>query len=36
MKKRAFLLIAVLAMTGTLCACERKSTNGVEWNQEVK
>ena len=26
MKKRAFLLIAVLAMTGTLCACERQST----------
>ena len=26
MKKRAFLLIAVLAMAGTLCACERQST----------
>ena len=26
MKKRAFLLIAVLAMSGTLCACERQST----------
>ncbi len=26
MKKRSFLLIAVLAMTGTLCACERQST----------
>ena len=26
MKKRAFLLIAVLAMTGILCACERQST----------
>ena len=26
MKKRVFLLIAVLAMAGTLCACERQST----------
>ena len=26
MKKRAFLLITVLAMAGTLCACERQST----------
>mgnify|MGYP000185037678 FL=1 len=26
MKKRAFLLIAVLAMAGILCACERQST----------
>lgn len=26
MKKRAFLLIAALAMAGTLCACERQST----------
>ena len=26
MKKRAFLLIAVLTMAGTLCACERQST----------
>ena len=26
MKKRTFLLIAVLAMTGILCACERQST----------
>ena len=26
MRKRAFLLIAVLAMAGTLCACERQST----------
>ena len=26
MRKRAFLLIAALAMAGTLCACERQST----------
>ena len=26
MKKRVFLFIAVLAMAGTLCACERQST----------
>ena len=26
MKKRTLLLIAVLAIAGTLCACERQST----------
>lgn len=30
MKKRTFLLIAVLVMAGTLCACERQSTGAMK------